>query len=79
MTDENGNWLMCSYSGKRCYSQVEAGSALNGAKHHQNRRNKVPARKYFCEHCHCYHLTSQTFTKRYKSDKHRRRYIKTIK
>lgn len=57
--------LRCESTGKICYSKKEAGIALNRAKKHyhsddeSNASKKIPKRKYYCEKCGHYHLTSQ--------------------
>lgn len=56
------NVMYCSETGKRCYSEREAGSILNSCKRHRTSdhcgRNKdLPRRKYWCDSCGSYHLT----------------------
>lgn len=53
---------LCPVSGKRCYSEREAGSIVNSCHRHRSSdhlgRNKdLPRRKYFCSDCGSYHLT----------------------
>ena len=59
MKDDFGRDLRCESEGKICYSKKEAGTAINGAKHHGNRAKKIPKRMYPCKECGHYHLTSQ--------------------
>ena len=59
MKDDFGRDLRCKSTGKICYTEREAGNALNGAKHHGNRAKKIPKRMYPCKKCGHYHLTSQ--------------------
>lgn len=55
---------LCDVTGKICYSQKDAGSIINGARH--NRKNK-PKRMYLCKHCNSYHLTHfKTMCDKYK-------------
>lgn len=53
---------LCSVSGKRCYSEREAGRIVNSCHRHRSNdhlgRNKnLPRRKYFCTDCGTWHLT----------------------
>lgn len=79
MIDEEENIVICQYSGKRCYTEREAGNVMRNAKKGKVRKHKVPKRKYFCDACGFYHLTSQAFN-RYQGDwkdaKRKKRYIK---
>lgn len=59
MISENGEKLRCSFCGKICYTQREAGYLLNTRSSHSKHREKVPRRKYFCKQCGYYHLTSE--------------------
>ena len=59
MKDEFEREIRCESEGKICYTEREAGNAINSAKHHGNRAKKIPHRKYFCKECGCFHLTSQ--------------------
>ncbi len=50
----------CERTGKRCYTAKEANEAIN----HKRRKRigkKIPKRKYICEFCGRYHLTSKPF------------------
>lgn len=50
----------CESTGKICYTEREAGEAINSArKRHYNGRGakRIPMREYFCDKCGCYHLT----------------------
>ena len=63
MKDEFGRDIICKSEGKICYTEREAGIAINEAKKHHRSNNdnsskKIPMRKYFCEKCGSYHLTS---------------------
>lgn len=83
MKDDFGRDLRCESEGKICYSKKEAGTAINGAKHHGNRAKKIPKRMYPCKECGHYHLTSQAVSHnqsnrlkqkyRYKKEKLRKR------
>ena len=64
MKDDFGRDLKCESEGKICYSKKEAGTAINGAKHHGNRAKKIPKRMYPCKECGFYHLTSQKSEKK---------------
>lgn len=53
---------LCPVSGKRCYSEREAGRIVNSCHRHRSNdhldRNKdLPRRKYFCPDCGTWHLT----------------------
>lgn len=50
----------CEETGKRCYSQKEAGNIIRLCHTTRRKRNygkKVPARSYFCQFCKTYHVT----------------------
>lgn len=51
----------CQYSGKRCFTEREAGETIRYFKNTRfqwNHRGKnVPNRKYYCKECGFYHLT----------------------
>lgn len=56
------NSLICMETGKRCYSEREAGHILNSCRHHLKndslgRRKDIPRRKYWCSYCGHFHLT----------------------
>lgn len=93
MKDDFGRDLRCESTRKICYSKKEAGNAINRAKKHyhsddeSNASKKIPKRKYYCNKCGCYHLTSQSaYHKkerlqekyRYKKEKLRERENKDI-
>ena len=46
--------------GKICYSYREACQMINDTRKRQHRSSskRIPRRCYYCEVCHCYHLTS---------------------
>lgn len=49
----------CGTTGKISYSSPAAAAASRG-----NRRNKGRRmRAYLCEHCHCWHLTTEAFVR----------------
>ena len=52
---------VCKYTGKKCYSQREAGETIRMFKNNRlkwnNRGENIPLRSYFCRYCHTYHLT----------------------
>ena len=68
----DGNYVMCIFTGKICYTEREAGIVINANKKHHyfdgglikssygNSKN-VPRRKYFCKDCGFYHVTHQAF------------------
>ena len=57
----DGNYVVCGFSGKICYTEREAGLVINGCKRHVyvgNRRwaksahgnsKSIPRRKYYCK------------------------------
>ena len=71
MKTSEGNYVMCIFTGKICYTEREAGIVINGCKRHvylgQGRNGKsshgtgstkaIPRRKYFCKDCGFYHVT----------------------
>lgn len=79
------DFVRCSSSGKRCYSEREANIALSSAKKHYHGRNhsrktsngKIPRRKYLCNYCNCWHLTSSATSGEQDYTKKRKRFIKT--
>lgn len=79
MKDDFGRDIICESTGKICYNAKEAGVALNRAKKHyhsdeeSSASKKIPKRKYYCEKCGHYHLTSQSapYNKREKQEKYR--------
>lgn len=67
----------CPITNKRCYSSRSADEHLNwikGIHHPKTRSGKIPKRKYYCEYCKMYHLTSQP----HAMGKHKRKYIRTL-
>lgn len=49
---------------KRCYTEREANEVLNivhGSHQRKGRKKKVPKRKYYCEECAAWHLTSWSY------------------
>ncbi len=80
---DHKEYRICSTSGKRCYSSKEADITISSARKCKYRKNrmdckKIPRRKYYCKDCQSYHLTSTSWTRDRKSDKHKVRYIKTL-
>ncbi len=75
MKDDFGRDLRCKSTGKICYTEREAGNALNGAKK-GGHANEIPKRKYYCSKCGCYHLTHYSF---YKSDKPQREFRRKLR
>ena len=73
------NDIVCESTGKICYSKKEAGITINRAKKHyhsddeSNASKKIPKRKYYCEKCGHYHLTSQAVY-RNQNDKLQKKY-----
>lgn len=72
-----GNVQLCNHSGKRCYSESTANIVLSQFKRHTGKTPKgsIPKRKYRCEFCGYWHLTSRTFygaPKKFKYKKKRR-------
>ena len=61
MSDNQGNYLICSKTGKIIFTEREAGEIVNGCRRHKHssRRNREnrPARKYYCKYCRRFHLT----------------------
>lgn len=53
----------CSSTGKVCYSERDAGALINKYKKHKGRfaSKKRPVRKYRCNMCNCWHVTSMAF------------------
>ena len=55
------NELYCEVSGKRCYTEREAGETIRYFKNNRvgwnNRGKHIPNRKYYCKECGFYHLT----------------------
>ena len=63
MKNYDGSYVTCEDTGKICYSGREAGEIINSTKHHHRndhlgRSKKFPRRKYYCNDCGYYHLTS---------------------
>jgi len=87
MKDDFGKNIRCESEGKICYTKKEAGTALNRARHHDNRAKKIPKRMYPCKECGHYHLTSKSASHkkdrlqekyRYKKEKLRERENKDL-
>jgi len=55
-------YYTCETTGKRCYSQKEAGTIANkySKKHQKNYIRNVPTRYYYCNDCRQYHLTHKS-------------------
>ena len=71
--DEKEEERYCEKCGKICYSLRMAGQILNSQKKHKikNRRiskNARPCRKYYCDFCNSYHLTSTPFYREYAKE-----------
>ncbi len=64
----NCEQLYCA--GKLCLSERQANEMLKGAKRNDRKRTgkKIPKRKYYCQACGYYHLTSES-EKDYESNK----------
>lgn len=58
------NEKFCNHSGKKCYTSEDASNVLRKARgrgrHKHSPTGKIPKRKYLCEFCGMYHLTSQS-------------------
>jgi hypothetical protein len=54
---------ICTETGKICYSEREAGTILNCSKkaHNKSNHKKKLTRKYRCNACGTWHLTSMPF------------------
>ena len=57
MLDDGGNPLVCSWSGKLCYSYNQGIETLHRMRRNPHVRGKRPTRVYLCEKCGTYHLT----------------------
>ena len=69
MKTSEGNYVMCFFTGKICYTAREAGIVINGCKKHvyaghgklvkstHGNSKVIPRRKYFCKECGFYHVT----------------------
>ncbi len=69
MKTDEGNYVMCIFTGKICYTEREAGLVINGCKKHVHMGNNhwaksahgnskaIPRRKYYCKDCGFYHVT----------------------
>ena len=80
MDEEKREYQICITTGKRCYSGKYADIVLSKAKKHKTKKI-IPTRKYYCNNCGYYHLTSKAFSiegKKYYSAKKRKKYIKTL-
>ena len=69
--------MYCKYSGKKCYTQKEAGDIIRDFKRHD--RNKrfmehIPQRAYFCKECKAFHLTHFRKKDRALRTKNKRKY-----
>lgn len=68
MKTDEGNYVMCFFIGKICYTEREAGLVINGCKKHFHMGNNrwakfthgkskaIPRRKYYCKDCGFYHV-----------------------
>ena len=63
--NDNGK---CEISGKRCYTEKEAGQVLNKKHHKSGGAKTIPKRKYFCHECGCWHLTHFATCKRERAN-----------
>ena len=54
-------YIYCKVTGKRCFSEREAGEHINYFKNTHfkwsHRGKNIPCRKYYCKECGYYHLT----------------------
>ena len=69
MKTVDGNYVVCGFSGKICYTEREAGLVINGCKRHvyvgncrwaksaHGNSKSIPRRKYYCKDCGFYHVT----------------------
>lgn len=69
MKTTEGNYVMCIFTGKICYTEREAGHVINGCKKHyyaghgrlvksaHGNSKAIPRRKYYCKDCGFYHVT----------------------
>ena len=69
MKTTEGNYVMCIFTGKICYTEREAGNVINGCKKHfyaghgrwaksaHGNSKAIPRRKYYCKDCGFYHVT----------------------
>ena len=69
MKTNEGNYVMCIFTGKICYTEREAGLVINGCKKHfyaghgrwaksaHGNSKSIPRRKYYCKDCGFYHVT----------------------
>ena len=79
MRTKDGNYVICYFSGKICYSQREAGMVITGCKKHfyagkrhwvksahgTGSSKSIPRSKYYCKDCGYYHVTH---IKNYRTD-----------
>lgn len=69
---------ICEQTGKICYSEKEAGSAVNCSKKHRYRKSnhmkKIIRRKYRCGFCNTWHLTSMPYISRDLQEKYNKSY-----
>ena len=72
---------ICEKTGKICYSEKEAGRAINHSKKHRYRKShykkKIVKRKYRCEFCNTWHLTSMPYFSRDLQEKYKKSYKST--
>lgn len=72
------NMTICEQTGKICYSEKEAGRAINHSKKHRYRKShykkKIVKRKYWCEFCNTWHLTSMSYFSRDLQEKYKKSY-----
>lgn len=69
--------MYCPKTKKRCYTSRSADEHLKWVRriHHiKTRTGKIPKRKYYCNTCQMYHLTSQA----HAMGTHKKKYIKTL-
>lgn len=79
------DFVRCSETGKRCYSEKEANIAISSAKKHygkgtarKTKTGDIPRRKYYCKNCRSWHLTSKVTFDKVKHLHKKKRYIKTL-
>ena len=86
MKTNEGNYVMCIFTGKICYTEREAGLVINGCKKHfyaghgrwaksaHGNSKSIPRRKYYCKDCGFYHVSHlKSFVFEAKQLKHRDR------
>lgn len=65
----DNNTKYCFLTRKKCYTEIEAGYAINSLKRKytfSGRKNNIPKRKYFCKFCSSWHLTHYSTNKKKK-------------